>query len=38
MLVEAFLREALEEVAEEAVREEFGSAVEQWLAARHQEG
>ncbi|MGK9165268.1 Fe-S cluster assembly protein SufD [Inquilinus limosus] len=38
MLVEAFLREALEEVADEAIREEFGSAVEHWLATRHQEG
>ncbi len=38
MLVEAFLREALEEIADEAVREEFGVAVGHWLAARHQEG
>ncbi|KGM32744.1 Fe-S cluster assembly protein SufD [Inquilinus limosus] len=38
LLVEAFLREALEEVADEAVREEFEAAVGQWLAGRHQEG
>jgi Fe-S cluster assembly protein SufD len=38
MLVEAFLREALEEVADEAVRDEFEAAVGLWLAARHQEG
>ncbi|OWJ67722.1 Fe-S cluster assembly protein SufD [Inquilinus limosus] len=38
LLVEAFLREALEEVADEAVREEFEAAVGLWLAGRHQEG
>ncbi|MDR6291135.1 Fe-S cluster assembly protein SufD [Inquilinus ginsengisoli] len=37
MLVEAFLREALEEIADEAIRDEFGAAVELWLAGRHQE-
>jgi Fe-S cluster assembly protein SufD len=38
MLVEAFLRDALEEIADEAIRDEFGAAVELWLAGRHQEG
>lgn len=37
MLVEAFLFEALDEIADEAVRDEFGAAVEEWLHSRHQE-